>query len=53
MDWNNKELVLEAIKNNGWSLRYASDRLKNDNNFLLELLELYNIKLYDLIAENI
>ena len=27
---NNKEIVLEAVKQNGYSLQYASNELKND-----------------------
>ncbi|WP_064581203.1 DUF4116 domain-containing protein [Streptobacillus moniliformis] len=30
MNWNNKDFVLEAVKNNGWALEYASKELKND-----------------------
>lgn len=35
MDWNNKEKVLEAVKNDGYSLQYASDELKNDKEVVL------------------
>ncbi len=53
MNWNNKEVVLEAVKNRGWALKFASNRIKKDNKFLLELLELCSINLYDLILEKV
>ena len=36
-DWNNKEEVLEAVKNNGSVLEYASEELKNDPEFMKEV----------------
>jgi len=36
---NDKDIVLEAIKNNGYSLEYASDRLKNDREIVLEAIK--------------
>ncbi|WP_081256141.1 DUF4116 domain-containing protein [Streptobacillus moniliformis] len=39
MDWNNKELVLLEVKKNGWSLKYASDRLKDDKEVVLEAVK--------------
>ncbi|WP_081256605.1 DUF4116 domain-containing protein [Streptobacillus moniliformis] len=30
MNWNNKEVVLEAVKNRGWALEFASERLRNN-----------------------
>jgi hypothetical protein len=32
---NNKEIVLVAVKNDGWALKYASDELKNDKEVVL------------------
>jgi general stress protein YciG len=33
---NDKEVLLEAVKQNGYSLQYASEELKNDKEFILE-----------------
>ena len=30
MDWNNKQMVLEAVKQRGRVLQFASDKLKNN-----------------------
>lgn len=35
---DDKDVVFEAVKNNGWALEYASDRLKNDEDIVLEAL---------------
>jgi hypothetical protein len=40
-DWNNKDFVMEIVNNNGTSLKYASENLKND----IEVLY-YSIKNY-------
>jgi len=36
--FSDKEVVMEAVKDDGWSLEYASDRLKSDKE-ILELLD--------------
>ena len=37
--WKNKEFVLKAIKIDVSSLRYASEELKNDENFIIEVIK--------------
>ena len=37
--WNNEEFVLEAIKVDGWSLGCASEKLKNDKEFIFKALK--------------
>lgn len=39
VDWNNKEDVLEAIKNDGEALKYASEELRGDKEVVLTALE--------------
>ena len=39
MDWNNKQEVLEAVKQDGRALRFASAELKNDKEFVLEAVK--------------
>ena len=34
-----KEVVLEAVKQDGWALEYASDELKNDKEVILEAVK--------------
>lgn len=35
MEWNNKQMVLEAVKQNGYALNLASDEFKNDKDVVL------------------
>jgi hypothetical protein len=49
MDWSDKEFILEAVKQNGYSLKYASKELKNDKEVVLEAVKqngdsLYSVK---------
>ena len=37
---NNKEVVLEAVKQNGYALEYASKKLRADKEFILALMAL-------------
>ena len=37
--WSNKEYVLKAVKNNGYSLEYASNELKNNKEIVLEAIK--------------
>lgn len=39
MDWNNKQAVLEAVKQDGRALEFASDGLKNDKEIVLESIQ--------------
>ena len=39
MDWSNKKQVLEAVKQNGWSLEYADETLKKDKEVVLEAVK--------------
>lgn len=41
MDWNDREEVLEAVKQNGWSLQYASEDLKRDREIVLTAVKQY------------
>ena len=34
-----KEEVLEAVKNDGWALEFASEELKNDRELVLEAVK--------------
>jgi lambda repressor-like predicted transcriptional regulator len=34
-----KKIILEAVKQNGWSLEYASNNLKNDKEIVLEAVK--------------
>ena len=36
-DWNNKEEVLEAVRDDGYALEQASEELKNDPDFMKEV----------------
>ena len=36
---NNREFVLEAVKQRGWNLQYASEDLKNDRHIVLEAVK--------------
>jgi hypothetical protein len=36
---NDKEVVIEAVKNDGFALKYASEYLKNDKKFVLEAVK--------------
>jgi len=36
---NDKTVILEAIKNNGWFLFFASNKLKNDKEFFLDAVK--------------
>lgn len=36
---NDRELVLKAVKKNGWALQYASIELKNDREIVLEAVK--------------
>ena len=38
---NNKEIVLEAVKQNGLALEYASDRLKNNEEIVVTAIKQY------------
>jgi CxxC motif-containing protein len=38
-DLNDKEVVLEAVKQNGYSLEYASEELKNNKEVVLEAVK--------------
>jgi len=33
-DWNNKEEVLEAVRESGWDLDQASDELRGDRELI-------------------
>lgn len=44
--YTNKEEVLEVVKQNGWSLEYASDDLRNDKEVVLEAVKNYGSSLY-------
>lgn len=35
----NKEVVLEAVKEDGYALRYASEELQNDKEVVLEAVK--------------
>ena len=39
MDWDNKELVLKAVKKYGSALNYASENLKNDKEVVLTVVK--------------
>ncbi len=39
MDWNNKEFVLEVVKQDGEALQYASDELRNDKDVVLAAVQ--------------
>ena len=39
MDWNSKEDVLKIVKNDGFALRFASERLKDDKEIVLEAIK--------------
>jgi hypothetical protein len=39
MDWSNKKLVLEAVKQNGSSLECSSRELQNDKEVVLEAVK--------------
>lgn len=43
---DNKEVVLEAVKKNGWNLDYASERLKADKEVVLEAIKQNGFTLY-------
>jgi hypothetical protein len=45
MKWSDKEMVLEAVKQNGYSLKYASKELKNDKEVVLEAVKQYSYSL--------
>ena len=34
-DWNNKEEVLEAVKESGWDLKYAGEELRADKEVVM------------------
>ena len=36
-DWNNKEEVLEAVREDCYAFEYASEELKNDPEFMKEV----------------
>jgi hypothetical protein len=38
-DWNNKEEVLEAVKEDGYAFKQASEELRADREFVLAVLE--------------
>ena len=39
IDWNNKNVVLEAVKQNGLALQFASEKLQDDKNVVLEAVK--------------
>ena len=39
MKWDNKEVVLTAVKEDGRALKYASERLKDDKEFILKAVK--------------
>ncbi len=41
IDWNNKNVVLEAVKQNGLALQFASEKLQDDKNVVLEAVKQY------------
>ncbi len=43
---NDKEVVLEAVKQGGWALEYTSDELKNDKEVVLEAVKQNGHALY-------
>ena len=36
---NNQDIVLAAVQQNGWSLRYASVEMKNDQDVVLAAVQ--------------
>ena len=49
---DNKELVLIAVKNCAWSIHFASERLKNDKDVILQAVKKYGIELHDISLYN-
>ena len=45
-DWNNEEFVLEAVKQDGDSLYYASTRLQDNGQIVLEAVKKNGLSLY-------
>ena len=45
MEWDNKELVLTAVRQGGWALEYASDQLKDDKEVVLSAMDTYKYAL--------
>lgn len=41
MNWNNKAEVLEAVKNDGRAVKYASPRLRDDKKIILIAVKQY------------
>ena len=39
IDWNNKNVVLEVVKQNGLALQFASEKLQDDKNVVLEAVK--------------
>ena len=39
IDWNNKNVVLEVVKQNGLALQFASEKLQDDKNVVLEAIK--------------
>ena len=39
IDWWNKEQVLEAVKNDGWALNFASPNLQADREVVMEAVK--------------
>jgi hypothetical protein len=37
-NWNDKDFVLEKVKQDGWALQYASEELQNDKEVALEAI---------------
>ena len=40
-NWNDKEFVLERVKQNGYDLQYASEELRKDKEVVLEAVKKY------------
>ena len=48
-----KEIAMAAIKNDMEAVKYMSDVLKNDLNFMIEILNIIDIKKYNIIESDI
>ena len=48
-----KNLIFLAVKQGGFSLKFASNELKNDKIFILEIFEKYNINFIEYISDNL
>lgn len=52
MEWNNKEKVLIAVKKHGWNLKYASNKLKDDPEVVLEAIK-NDIEAFDYVSDRL